>query len=142
MPVPPSELLQYFKDFIPFNRFLGIQLVAAEEGWVRLELPFREEFIGDASRPALHGGVISTLIDTCGGFAVFTAIPMGEKCSTIDLRVDYLSPGQPELLVAEGKVVRVGNRVGVVDIRCFQPSKPDRIVATGKGVYNIKRMDE
>jgi uncharacterized protein (TIGR00369 family) len=142
MPVPPDQLLQYFKDFIPFNRFLGIQLVAAEEGWVRLELPFREEFIGDASRPALHGGVISTLIDTCGGFAVFTSIPFGEKCSTIDLRVDYLSPGQPELLVAEGKVVRVGNRVGVVDIRCFQPSKPDKIVATGKGVYNIKRLSD
>jgi uncharacterized protein (TIGR00369 family) len=142
MPVPPEQLLQYFKDFIPFNRFLGIQLVAAEEGWVRLELPFREEFIGDASRPALHGGVISTLIDTCGGFAVFTSIPFGEKCSTIDLRVDYLSPGQPELLVAEGKVVRVGNRVGVVDIRCFQPSKPDKIVATGKGVYNIKRLSD
>jgi acyl-coenzyme A thioesterase PaaI-like protein len=72
MPVPPPELLQFFKDFIPFNRFLGIQMTAAEEGWVRLELPFREEFIGDASRPALHGGVISTLIDTCGGFAVWT----------------------------------------------------------------------
>jgi len=142
MPVPPPELLQFFKDFIPFNRFLGIQLVAAEEGWVRLELPFRDELIGDASRPALHGGVISTLTDTCGGFAVFTAIPFGEKCSTIDLRVDYLAPGQPELLAAEGKVVRVGNRVAVVDIKCFHPSKPDKIIATGKGVYNIKRLGD
>jgi uncharacterized protein (TIGR00369 family) len=142
MPVPPPELLQYFKDFIPFNRFLGIQVTAAEEGWVRMELPFREEFIGDATRPALHGGVISTLIDTCGGFAVFTAIPFGDKCSTIDLRVDYLAPGRSETLIAEGKVVRVGNRVGVVDIRCFQPSQPDKAIATGKGVYNIWRPND
>jgi uncharacterized protein (TIGR00369 family) len=142
MPVPPPELLQFFKEFIPFNRFLGIELVVANEGWVRLELPFRPELIGDASRPALHGGVISTLIDTCGGFAVFTAIPYGEKCSTIDLRIDYLSPGQPELLAAEGKVVRVGNRVGVVDITCFHPSRPEKVIATGKGVYNIKRLND
>jgi uncharacterized protein (TIGR00369 family) len=142
MPVPPPQLLAFLRDFIPFNRFLGIELVAAEEGKVRLELPFRPEFIGDASRPALHGGVISTLIDTCGGFAVFTAIPFGEKVSTIDLRVDYLAPGAPEMLIAEGRVVRVGNRVGVVDIVCFQPSQPERIVATGKGVYNIRRIND
>jgi uncharacterized protein (TIGR00369 family) len=142
MPVPPPELMAHLKDFIPFNRFLGIELVAAEEGWVRLELPYRPEFLGDASRPALHGGVISTLIDTCGGFAVFTAIPFGEKCSTIDLRVDYLAPGGPDRLIAEGRVVRVGNRVGVVDVKCFQPSAPERIVATGKGVYNIKRLGD
>jgi len=142
MPVPPYELLEHLKNFIPFNRFLGIELVAAKEGWVRLELPYRPEFLGDASRPALHGGVISTLIDTCGGFAVFTAIPFGEKVSTIDLRVDYLAPGGEDTLVAEGKVVRVGNRVGVVDITCFQPSQPERIVATGKGVYNIRRISE
>ena len=134
--------MQFFKDFIPFNRFLGIQLTQAQEGWVRLELPFRPELIGDASRPAIHGGVISTLIDTCGGFAVFTAIPFGEKCSTIDLRVDYLSPGREETLCAEGQVVRVGNRVGVVDIKCFHPSTPEKMVATGKAVYNIKRLND
>jgi uncharacterized protein (TIGR00369 family) len=59
--------------------------------------------------------------------------------STIDLRVDYLSPGAPEGLIAEAKVVRVGNRVGVTDVRCFQPSDPSRTIATGKAVYNIKR---
>jgi uncharacterized protein (TIGR00369 family) len=142
MPVPPPELLRFLKEFIPFNRFLGIELVAAEEGRVRLELAYRPEFVGDASRPALHGGVISTLIDTCGGFAIFTAIPFGERCSTIDLRVDYLAPAGAEMLVAEGRVVRVGNRVAVADIVCFQPSKPERIVATGKGVYNIKRLSD
>src|SRR5262249_27000794 len=79
MPVPPPEFSHIVRDLIPFNRFLGIQLVAAQDGHCRLELPFREEFIGDASRPALHGGVISTLIDTCGGFAVWTRIAIDDR---------------------------------------------------------------
>src|SRR5688572_3640100 len=96
MPVPPPEFFHMLRDLIPFNRFLGIELVAAQDGYCRLELPYRAEFIGDAGRPALHGGVISTLIDTCGGFAVWTRIALDDRVSTIDLRVDYLAPGAAE----------------------------------------------
>jgi uncharacterized protein (TIGR00369 family) len=138
----PPDYLQFFENLVPFNRYLGIKIAKAADGFVRLELPFREELIGDISRRALHGGVISAVIDTCGGFAVWTSISIEDRVSTIDLRVDYLSPGKPELLICEAKVVRVGNRVAVTDIRTFQPSDPDRIVATGKAVYNIKRKDD
>src|SRR5262249_47288117 len=98
--------------------------------------------LGDASRPALHGGVIATLIDTCGGFAVWSQVGLEDRVSTIDLRIDYLAPGAPQALMADGTVVRVGHRVGVVDVRCWQPGAPERTVATGKGVYNIKRKEE
>lgn len=142
MPVPPPEFLLFFEQVIPYNRFLGFKIALAEEGHVRMELPFRPEFIGDPTRPALHGGVISALIDTCGGFAVWTKVSMDDRISTIDLRVDYLAPGLAELIAAEAQIVRVGNRVAVADVRCFQPSQPERIVATGKAVYNIKRRDD
>jgi uncharacterized protein (TIGR00369 family) len=130
------------EEFIPFNKFLGVKLARIEEGFVRIELPFRPEFIGDAGRPALHGGVISMLIDTSGGMAVWTKCRIEDRVSTIDLRVDYLAPGAADTLVAEASVVRVGNRVGVTDIRCFQPSDPERTVATGKAVYNVKRKED
>jgi uncharacterized protein (TIGR00369 family) len=130
---------EFFANEIPFNKFLGMTLAEMRDGFARLELPFRPEFIGDARRPALHGGVISTLIDTAGGAATFTKIAMEDYCSTIDLRVDYLLPGSPELLCAEATVLRIGNRVSAVDIRAFHPSAPERTVATGKGVYSVYR---
>ena len=136
------ELRTFLEQVIPFNRHLGIRIAHLEDGVARLELPFRDELIGDPFRPALHGGVISTLADTAGGFAVWTRIQLEDRVSTIDLRVDYLAPGAPELLIAEAVVVRVGNRVAVVDVRCFQPSDPGRVVATAKGVYNVKRKDD
>jgi uncharacterized protein (TIGR00369 family) len=142
MPIPPPDLIHLVEDFIPFNKFLGIKIDETRQGYCRLRLPFRPELIGDQLRPALHGGVISTLIDTCGGIAVWTQLTLEDRVSTIDLRVDYLAPGSPEALIAEGTVVRVGNRVGVVDVRCWQPGAPGRTVATGKGVYNIKRKED
>src|SRR6185369_5469794 len=124
MPVPPRDLHDLINEFIPFNKFLGIKLEEVREGFVRLRLPFRDEFIGDFARPALHGGVISTMIDVAGGFAVWSKILLEDRVSTIDMRVDYLSPGASEDIIAEAEVVRVGNRVGVTDVRVFQPSQP------------------
>ncbi|MHB8416430.1 MAG: PaaI family thioesterase [Myxococcales bacterium] len=130
----------FFEEGIPFNRFLGIRLEELGAGWARLTLPFREEFIGDPLRPALHGGLVSTLLDTCGGLAVFSTAQEEIRVSTIDMRVDFLRPGGAEPLLAETKVVRAGNRVAVTDGIAYHPDRKDDPVATCKAVYNIKKV--
>jgi len=124
--------------FIPFNAFLGVRVARASSALVVMEIPFRPELVGDPMRPALHGGVLSALADTCGGAAVWVAIDSPTaRVSTIDLRIDYLRPARLETLVAEARIVRLGNRVGVADMRLYNADQPDVSVATGKGVYNI-----
>jgi uncharacterized protein (TIGR00369 family) len=138
----PEVLKQVMEEMIPFNRYLGVRLTKAEAGFARLEVPFREELIGDPLRPALHGGVLSALADAAGGGAVWTAIEDEKaRISTIDLRIDYLRPAKLELVIAEAKIVRIGNRVGVADVRLFQPSNEEVTIATGKGVYNIIKKE-
>jgi uncharacterized protein (TIGR00369 family) len=134
-----SVLRQVAEELIPFNKFLGVRVIALEPGRVELEIPWRDELVGDPMKPALHGGVISTLADTAGGIAIWGALdnPVA-RVSTIDLRVDYLRPGRCESLFAEAIAVRVGRTVGVADIRLFQASARDQLVATGKGVYAVK----
>jgi uncharacterized protein (TIGR00369 family) len=134
----PEVLRQVMEEFIPFNRYLGVKLAEARKGWARLEVPFRPELIGDPMRPALHGGVLSALADAAGGAAVWTDLEDERaRVSTIDLRIDYLRPARLVTIVAEATVVRLGNRVGVADVKLFNSDEPDKIVATGKGVYNI-----
>lgn len=134
-----SVFPRLIEEFIPFNKFLGMRADLVERGRVRIALPYRDELIGDAMRQALHGGVISTLVDTVGGITIWTALDNASaRVSTIDLRVDYVRPGKPELVVAEGIIVRVGRSVGVTDMRVFHPSAEDVTIATGKGVYSIK----
>jgi uncharacterized protein (TIGR00369 family) len=133
----PRDILRLMEEIVPFNRHLGIKAGDAREGWAVLLLPVRPEHIGDPRRPALHGGVLSALIDTAGGVAAWSALPPGETVSTVDLRVDFLEPARPEgTLEAEAQLVRKGNRVCHVRIALTQ----DRVlVAEGRAVYNIHR---
>ncbi len=133
------QLREFFAETIPFNRYLGMTLESIADGKARVRLPYKPELVGDPMRPALHGGVISTLLDTTGGAALWSALSMGDRISTVDLRVDYLRPGRLDELLAEGVVRRVGNRMGVVAIRCFHPSSEDDSVAEAMAVYNIRR---
>lgn len=142
-PAVLAMVRELMEQSIPFNQVLGIEVAALERGFARLEIPFRDQLIGDPNRPALHGGVLSALIDTAGGAAAFTMVDFpGDRVSTIDLRVDYLRPGEQSRLAAEARVTRMGNRVASVDITCFHPDQPDRLIATGKAAYNVKRSGD
>ena len=134
----PTALRQVMEELIPFNRYVGVRVVEIDRGRVRIEVPFKAELIGDPLRQAMHGGVISMLADTAGGACVWSALDDPRaRVSTIDMRIDYLSPGQPDTLVAEAIVARVGRRVGVCDMRMYHPGAPQHPIATGKGVYNV-----
>jgi len=125
---------------VPFDKYLGIQVDELAPGFARLSIPFREEFIGDKRRPALHGGLISALIDTCAGTAAWTHCSENDRISTVDIRVDYLRPGPDDDIVAEASVQRTGNRVSVVHTRVYAARDPETIIAEGRSVYNIRRV--
>ena len=131
---------QFVEEGIPFNAHLGMKLTLLRRGRAGLEVPARAEFTGDPFRPALHGGVISTLADTVGGVACFSVMEAHDRASTIDLRVDYLRPGRVNTaLQAEAEIIRMGNRVAVANVVVFQDGDRARPVAVAKGVYSIKR---
>ncbi|HMM37588.1 MULTISPECIES: PaaI family thioesterase [Desulfovibrio] len=127
------------ENALPFHKMLGIQVVELSEGLARLRIPFRPELVGDPRRPALHGGVISTLVDVCGGFAVWTRCRPEDRIATIDIGVDYLRPAPAADLLAEGRVRLLGNRVGNAEVVVWSEGNPDEHLAAGRAVYNIRR---
>ena len=140
-------LVEWFETGIPFNVFVGLKVDSFARGRAVLRIPWRAELIGDTQRDAVHGGVTSMLADTAGGAACFTMLDRPtDRVSTVDLRVDYLRPGAPQDLVCEAKIVRMGNRVGVVKSAVYSgdlPGEDSEILpfATAQGVYNIVRRD-
>ena len=122
----------------PFMRFLGLQLVHAEEGSVEIRLPFREEFLRSDGSDWLHGGVVSSLADIVGDYAVITKT--GAGVPTIDLRVDYLRPARRGDLVATGRTLRVGRTVSVADVEIRDAE--GTLVAVGRAVYASPRKGD
>lgn len=74
---------------------LGIRVVSARENELILELPYTDQIIGNPDSGVIHGGAITTLMDTAAGAAVLCAMPTFELCPTLDLRVDYMRSAKP-----------------------------------------------
>ncbi|PAV48338.1 hypothetical protein CK486_07730 [Pseudomonas sp. HAR-UPW-AIA-41] len=135
-----------FFERIPFNRLLGIELDELSAERVTMHLPMKPELIGNFVQGILHGGVISTLLDVCGGaMALIGAFDKHQhlssqermtrlsKLGTIDLRVDYLRPGRGQRFTATAVLLRSGNKVAVV--RSELHSEDGTLVAVGTGTY-------
>lgn len=140
-----ERLKEFFEANIPFNRFVGLVVEELTVGACTLRIPWRDELIGDPTRPALHGGVTSMLADTACGAACFTKLPSAaDRLSTVDLRVDYLRPGRAADIWCRGVVMRMGNRVAVARSEVFdgalpKPGEESQPIATAIGVYNVVR---
>ena len=76
------------------NGFLGLAYSDHGEDWVELELPWREDLLGESDRPVLASGPIISLMDMASGMAIWTRMGEFRAVATLDLRVDYLRPAR------------------------------------------------
>jgi uncharacterized protein (TIGR00369 family) len=140
-----ARLRQVFEENVPFNRLLGLKVESIDPDAAKLRFDMRPELIGNPRRQILHGGVISAVLDVAAGFAIYLAVNKARTISseverfpsigTIDLRVDYLRPGQGKYFVATGRVVRLGNRVAVAHTEMVNDA--GELIATGGAAYMI-----
>jgi len=65
----------------------------------------------------VHGGLAAILVDTAAGAAIQSAQEKGRGGTAVTLSVDYFRPITRESgeLVAEGRLVRAGGRIGLAD---------------------------
>ncbi len=60
-----------------------------------LRLPYSQAIIGNPESGVVHGGAITTLMDTTCGISTVCVLPDFEICPTLDLRIDYMHPAEP-----------------------------------------------
>ena len=94
----------------PFVAKLGIRLEEMEPDRVRLAMPFSDSLA--TMGEVVHGGAISSLIDTAAAAAAWSGarVPERPRASTVGLTVDFLAPARAQGVVAEARVVRRGGR--------------------------------
>lgn len=118
---------------IPYVEYLGIRV--APGGPVPLfRLPYQHKLIGNPDLPALHGGVVAGFAETAAMLHLVQALQGAKLPKGIDFSIDYLRSGRPVETFAECELVRVGARVALVQVRCWQ-SSPDNPIVVARGHF-------
>jgi uncharacterized protein (TIGR00369 family) len=143
-----AVLRDMFEHRLAFNEVIGFRVDSFDPSAPRLAFDMRPELIGHYLHGRLHGGVISTALDTVGGFAVVVGIAekfCGDsaievahrfgRVGTVDLRVDYLRQGLGKHFTATGRITRLGGRIA--SIQMTLENEAGVLIATGAGSYVI-----
>jgi uncharacterized protein (TIGR00369 family) len=101
----------------PVSRLLGFELTEAEVGRAVFECEPSESHYNPIG--SVHGGVISTLLDSALSCAVHTTLPAGTGYTTAELKVNFVRPVATGTgrLRSEGRVIHVGSRLATAEAR-------------------------
>ena len=94
-----------------------VYVTGSEEGRVAVELVPQEFHYNPLG--TVHGGVISTLLDTAAACSVHTTLPAGVGYTSLDLNVKFLRPVTVDsgTLRCEGTVLQRGRRAALAEAR-------------------------
>lgn len=111
----------------PVMATLGIDGVAVEPGRVVFALEPAEYHYNPIG--GVHGGVLSTLLDSAAGCAVHSTLPAGAGYTSLDLSVRFLRPvsAASGRLTCTGTVLSAGKRTALAEARLTDPR--DRLLA-------------
>ena len=131
---------------IPYHELLGLKVSKFDFESAEITLLIKNELLGNVSRGFLHGGVTASVLDSIGGLVAIGDFIANNKekssdylknsinhMGTIDIRVDYLLPGEGKMYTANGKVIRAGKRVTVCRMEMLNDK--NECIALGAGTY-------
>lgn len=120
----PAELIAS----IGYCRHLGI--TARREGdSVLLTMPFANHLIGNPMIPALHGGVIGSLLETAAIAQVIFETGSVRLPKPVDITIDYLRSGRAFTSYARARIAKQGRRVINVHAEMWQEDETKPVAA-------------
>lgn len=148
--VAAEKLLQGLSENIiqqiPFCKLLGLTLEEITFDHVFMSFSKTPELVGNFILGILHGGVIASVLDTAGGAVAMANVfrhhassqfsdfkVQLSKVTTIDMRVDYLQPGEGEHFRVSATLLRSGKRICVTRMELH--NQANKLIAAGTATY-------
>ncbi len=130
-----KQLVEAFIPHSPYAAALGISIERISDGHAVLAMPFKEELVtmGDV----VHGGAISTLIDTAATVAAWATdeVPESPAGATVSLSINFVAAARSVDLRAEARVVRRGRRLSNIEVHATDPD--GKLLAHGIATYSL-----
>ena len=116
-----------------FADLVGLRPVSLDTGRAVFAVKLRPEHLNPHG--VVHGGVVYTLADTTMGAALTTRLDAGERCLTLEIKINYVAPALEGTLACEAVVVDRGRRIGVLEARVRDEA--EKLVALATGSFYI-----
>lgn len=141
MAIDKVKLVRQFVAAIPHARTLGMQVDGLTDGVAEMSMPYDTRLIGDPETGVIHGGAVSSLLDTCCGAAVISHPKNPGGTATIDLRIDYMRAATPgQAIRARAECYHVTRNVAFV--RATATDDDDTLpVATATGSFTVEGVE-
>ena len=107
-----------------FMATIGADLTDVAPGHVEMRLPYRPAL--GQQHGFFHGGVIGTLADNAGGYAAFTLMSPEDSILTVEYKMNIVSPGRGDALVAVGTVLKPGRTLTVCEVKVYAETAGER----------------
>lgn len=101
----------------PVSGLVGFTLTAVAEERATIEMEAGPQHANPLG--TVHGGILCDIADAAMGLAYATMLAEGETFTTIELKINFLKPVWSGKLRAEGKVIKRGRTVGLVESDVF-----------------------
>jgi len=110
---------------VPYCAWLGLT-ARIEDGALILDMPFDLKLIGNPILPALHGGVVGSLLETAAIVQTIWETGAMKLPKPVDITIDYLRSGKAVESHARAWLARQGRRVVSARAEMWQedPAKP------------------
>jgi uncharacterized protein (TIGR00369 family) len=130
-----TALARGWLESSPFIAHLGIGVDLMEADRAVLTMPFAESLptLGDV----IHGGAISSLIDTAAAAAAWSGAeaPEGARGTTVGLTVSFVGPARGQDVTATARVARRGKTLVFCDVEAIVAD--GTLVAKGLVTYKL-----
>ncbi len=118
----------------PLAELLGIRPLTFGEGRARFGLTLRDDHRNPYG--VTHGGVVYSLADTAMGAALYTRLEPGERCTTVEIKINYVAAATEGELTADATVIERTRRLGVLECRVTDAG--GRLLALATGTFYIQ----
>lgn len=114
-----------------FNHYLGIEVLNRDENGCKVSLKVRPELY-NSIEGIVHGGVTATIADVAMGHGAAPHVDGVQQCVTVESKINYLAPAKGDLLEAESRVLKSGDKLIVMEARV---TCDGQLVAFATGTY-------
>lgn len=125
------------EPFDPFMDHLGIRVLESSPGTVTMEITPQAEHLNLGG--IVHGGLLSTLMDSATGWAIHTTLPAGSTPPHLAVAYRFLSMAHAGVpLRARATVLKTGTNIAHAHVEIHDTSA--RLIATGETTHAVVQL--